>query len=56
VLPKASRQINQDEAVWCSNQSVANATDAGLFSIGVAAQAAGSDDATCRVRLSGVRW
>jgi predicted RecA/RadA family phage recombinase len=56
-LLKVSGQINQGAAVWwnASGQSV-NAAGAGLFSIGVAAQAAGSYDATCRVRLSGFRW
>jgi hypothetical protein len=53
-LLKVSGQINQGADVWwnASNQSVANATGAGFFAIGFAVRAAGSDDATCRVRPS----
>jgi predicted RecA/RadA family phage recombinase len=54
-LLKVSGQINQAAAVWNpSSQSVANAAGAGFFPIGFAVQVAGSDDATCRVRLSGL--
>ena len=55
-LPKASGQINQAAAVWwnASSQSVANAAGAGFFPLGFAVQVAGSDDATCRVRPSGI--
>ena len=34
--------------------NVVNATGAGAFPIGMAVKAAGSNDATCRVRLDGV--
>jgi predicted RecA/RadA family phage recombinase len=55
-LPKASGQINEGAAVWFDNttgHAIVNAT-AGVFPIGVAVQAAGTNDATCRVRLSGI--
>jgi predicted RecA/RadA family phage recombinase len=52
---KVSGQINQGAAVWwnASGQSV-NAAGAGFFQIGFAVRAAGSDDATCRMRPSGI--
>jgi predicted RecA/RadA family phage recombinase len=55
-LPKSSAQINEGAAVWrnATNHRVVNVTGAGLFPIGVAVQADGSNDATCRVRLSGI--
>jgi predicted RecA/RadA family phage recombinase len=55
-LSKASGQINAGAAVWwdTSPGNVVNATQAGAFPIGVAVKAAGTNDATCRVRLSGV--
>ena len=55
-LPKASGQINEGAQVWweTSPGNVVNATQAGAFPIGVAVRAAGTNDATVRVRLSGV--
>ena len=55
-LPKASGQILEGAAVWwdTSPGNVINATAAGAYPIGVAVRAAGTDDTTCRVRLSGI--
>lgn len=57
TLPKATGAINEGAIVWfdnVTNHNVANASATGLFPIGVAVAAAGSSDATCRVRLSGI--
>jgi predicted RecA/RadA family phage recombinase len=56
-LPKATGAITESAIVWwdnTTNHNVVAASAAGLFPIGVAVQAAGSSDATVRVRLSGV--
>ena len=55
-LPKAAGQILEGARVWWSTTTgnVANATGAGLYAIGVAVRAAGSSDATVRVRLDGI--
>ena len=55
-LKKASGQINEGAQVWWDSTpgNVVNATQAGAFPIGVAVKAAGTNDATVRVRLSGV--
>jgi predicted RecA/RadA family phage recombinase len=56
-LPKASGQINEGAAVWfddTTRHAIVNASAAGVFPIGVAVQSAGTNDATCRVRLSGI--
>ena len=54
-LPKATGAINARAVVWwdTSPGNVVNATQAGAYPIGIAVQAAGSSDATCRVRLNG---
>jgi predicted RecA/RadA family phage recombinase len=56
-LPKATGQINAGAAVFFDNvtgHNVVNASGAGLFPLGVAVKAAGTNDATVRVRLNGV--
>ena len=56
-LPKASGQILEGARVWWDNvtgHNVVNALSAGLFPIGVAVKAAGTSDATVRVRLDGI--
>lgn len=55
-LPKASGQVNEGAAVWWSTTTsdVVNASGAGLYPIGAAVAGAGTNDATVRVRLSGV--
>jgi predicted RecA/RadA family phage recombinase len=55
-LPKASGQITEGQIVWwdTSPGNVANVTGSGFYPIGVAVRAAGTNDATVRVRLSGV--
>ena len=55
-LPKASGQINEGAKVWwkAADGNVVNATGAGYWPIGVAAKAAGTSEATVRVRLDGV--
>ncbi len=54
-LPKASGQINEGARVWWSttDSNVKNATGTGLFPIGCAVRAAGTNDTTVRVRLDG---
>ena len=50
-------QINAGAAVFFDNvtgHNVVNASGAGLFPLGVAVKAAGTNDATVRVRLNGV--
>jgi predicted RecA/RadA family phage recombinase len=55
-LPKTSGQINAGAAVWwkATNGEVSNVTGSGFCPIGVAVKAAGTNDATVRVRLSGI--
>jgi predicted RecA/RadA family phage recombinase len=55
-LAKSGGQIDEGAAVWwdTTTSDVANASGAGLFPIGVAVKAAGTNDATVRVRLSGI--
>jgi predicted RecA/RadA family phage recombinase len=55
-LPKAAGQILEGAAVWwdTSPGNVINATAAGAYPIGVAVRAAGTDQTTCHVRLSGI--
>ncbi len=56
TLPKASGQITEGQKVFWSttDSNVKNATGVGLSPIGVAVREAGTNDATCRVRLDGV--
>ena len=55
-LPKAAGQILEGAAIrWdTSPGNVINSTAAGAYPIGVAVRGAATDDATYRVRLSGI--
>src|SRR5262249_49374533 len=55
-LPKAAGQILEGAAIrWdTSPGNVINAPAAGAYPVGVAVRGAATDDATCRVRLSGI--
>ena len=55
-LPKAAGQILEGAAIqWdISPGNVINGTAAGAYPIGVAVRGAATDDATYRVRLSGI--
>ena len=56
LAPKTSGAIGEGAPVcWNATGShVINASATGVYSISVAAGAAGSNDAACRVRLSGI--
>ena len=56
TLPKAAGAINAGARVWWNGttKAVASASEAGLYPIGVAVEAAGADDTTAVVRLDGV--
>ncbi len=54
-LPKASGQLNEGAAVsWDNSAKNICAPGSGKFPVGACVRLAGTSDATCRVRLSGI--